>query len=320
MSPFPSLPAIAPSEAVALITAGHAPDGLNVSGGLRWSGKEVAPRLPNGLTCSELHLEGVAISELPAGLSVQFRLTLKNCTRLHSLPDGLRAGAIDLSGCTGLSSLPEGLSTYFLDISGCRQLTRWPVTGELSVGRLRARDCTGLTGLPDWLGPLSQLDLRGCANIQELPEWLEIASWIDVGGTSITSLPESLSDVPLRWRGVPVDHRVAFRPGEISAAEILAEPNAELRRVKLERMGLDQFLEQADAEVLDEDRDVGGPRRLLRVPMQNDEPLVCVIVSCPSTARQYIIRVPPATATCRHAIAWTAGFDDPELYQPLIET
>jgi hypothetical protein len=41
---------------------------------------------------------------------------------------------------------------------------------------------------------------------------------------------------------------------------------------------------------------------------------------CPSTGRQYIIRVPPTTPTCRHAAAWIAGFDNPDDYQPLIET
>jgi hypothetical protein len=58
----------------------------------------------------------------------------------------------------------------------------------------------------------------------------------------------------------------------------------------------------------------------MRVEMKNDEPLVCVSVICPSTGRQYVIRVPPEIDTCHKAVAWVAGFDNPDEYQPLVET
>ena len=66
--------------------------------------------------------------------------------------------------------------------------------------------------------------------------------------------------------------------------------------------------------------DRGGPRRLVRVELKNDEALVCVSVICPSTDRRYVIRVPPTMTTCHQAVAWVAGFDDPDEYQPLAET
>jgi Domain of unknown function (DUF6745) len=93
-----------------------------------------------------------------------------------------------------------------------------------------------------------------------------------------------------------------------------------LRRVLLERFGLERFLTQANAQVLDVDQDAGGERKLLRVPIDGDEDLVCVLVHCPSTGLRYILRVPPTMKTCRAAIAWTAGFDDPDAYRPLLET
>jgi hypothetical protein len=143
---------------------------------------------------------------------------------------------------------------------------------------------------------------------------------VDIAGTRIRSLPASMAGTPLRWRGVPVDERIAFRPETITSDEILAETNAERRRVLLERMGYETFLSKAQAEVLDHDTDPGGERRLLRVAMGRDEALVCVAVFCPSTGRQYVIRVPPATASCHQAAAWIAGFDDPDQYRPLVET
>jgi hypothetical protein len=102
--------------------------------------------------------------------------------------------------------------------------------------------------------------------------------------------------------------------------EILAETNAERRRVMTERFGLDRFMSQAQARVLDQDRDAGGPRRLLRIDLAGDEPLVCVSVICPTTHRQFMLRVPPTMTTCRQAVAWTAGFDDPDQYQASVET
>jgi hypothetical protein len=225
-----------------------------------------------------------------------------------------------LRDCTALESLPEDLDCYFLDISGCTSLTGWPSRAKVQVGRLAARGCLQLRSIPSWLKSIAQLDLRDCRGISSIPNDLKISSWIDIAGTGIQSLPASFNGVQLRWRGVSVDARIAFFPELITTDEILAEVNAEKRRVLLERMGYETFLAKAQAEVLHEDRDPGGPRRLLRVPLGNDEPLVCVSVFCPSTGRQYVIRVPPTMTTCHQAAAWVAGFDNPEDYHPLAET
>ncbi len=275
--------------------------------------------LPNTAYVS-LDLSGSDIDEIPPGITVQFALNLEDCKSLRRLPEGLRAGTLNISGCTALEALPEGLEITFLDMAGCFQIESWPRRAELTTGRLRIADCTGIRELPPWLGPISQLDLAGCAQLEHLPESLQVSSWIDIADTRISSLPESLRDVTLRWRGVRIDERIAFRPDEITAMEVLAETNLELRRVKMERMGFERFLQDAGPIVLDEDADTGGRRRLLRVELEDDEPLVCVSVRCPSTQRHYLIRVPPDMETCRQAVAWTAGFDDPDDYRPIIET
>lgn len=268
----------------------------------------------------DLDLSGTDIELLPDGISVQFALRLRGCHRLLRLPTGLKVGSLDARECKALEGLPEGIEASFLDISDCPQIEAWPVSGSLRVGRLRARNCLGLRGLPPWLGRLSQLDLAGCTHLGELPEGLEVTSWIDLADTSIRSLPNSLQGVGLRWRGVAIDERIAFRPEEIRAGEVLSERNAELRRVKLERMGFARFLAESDPEVLDADDAPGGMRKLFRVALGDDEPLVCVSVICPSTGRQYLLRVPPATTTCREAVAWTAGYDNPDDYRPIAET
>jgi hypothetical protein len=119
---------------------------------------------------------------------------------------------------------------------------------------------------------------------------------------------------------VPVTDRIAFDPESITVEEILEESNQELRRVLLERVGLDWFFEHARPEVLDEDRDRGGTRRLLKIGLRDQEVLVCVQVQCPSTGGKYLLRVPPVMSTCHGAIAWTAGYANPRDYRPVVET
>lgn len=276
--------------------------------------------LPTGLHCYEIVAPESALERLPADLKVDFRLDLHGSPRLTALPVGLKVGTLNLSGCTVLSQLPEGLDVCFLDLQGCRQLKGWPSTLRIQHGHLNLADCTGLTSLPRGLADIAQLDLRNCAGITALPERLLIRSWLDVAGSGLTALPAGLKDVRLRWRGVTISARIAFAPDTITAQEILAEANSEVRRVMMERVGFERFLKEAKAETLDVDRDPGGERRLLRVALSGDEDLVCLSLFCPSTGRQYVLRVPPTVRSCRAAAAWMAGFDDPRQYQPILET
>lgn len=276
--------------------------------------------VPSGLRCYELNLSGTAITELPSDLQVNFRLDLSGCTELETLPDGLKVGSLILSDCVGLTALPENLNVSFLDISGCIGLCHWPDRGNVQAGRLAARDCMQLTTLPAWMTDVAQLDISGCVNLMELPTQLRVDSWIDIADTGITSLPDGMENVGLRWRGVFIDRRIAFQPETITASHVLGTRNMELRRVLMERMGYEKFIEQSQAAVLDKDTDPGGQRRLLSVPIALDEPLVCLAVRCPSTGREYMLRVPPTSRTCRQAAAWIAGFDDADAYRPLQET
>src|SRR5262249_3700986 len=155
--------------------------------------------------------------------------------------EGLKVGSLVLRGCTALRALPEGLDVYFLDLQGCTRLQGWPRRAHIRIGRLNASGCTRLTNLPPGLRKLAQLDVSNCPNLRELPSVLRGSSWLALGGSGITRLPSSLASVRLRWRGVPVDARIVFRPETITTAEILAERNAELRRVLLERFGFERF-------------------------------------------------------------------------------
>ncbi|HEY7020277.1 MAG TPA: hypothetical protein VH349_04105 [Ktedonobacterales bacterium] len=320
------------------------PSHLRLTGALdvRWC--TALDGLPNGLQLHALYARGCTrLSALPDDLRVTQTLDLTDCVNLETLPAGLDVHTLNLTNCTSLRTLPDDLRVTELTISGCTSLTTWPSGGlPPTLRRLVMRDCPSLTAwpvsgpptlrtldvrgnawireLPSWLRAVDELNVAGCRNLERLPEKLRVASWLDVADTRLRILPPSARGFRLRWRGVAIDARSAFHPEAVNGREILKERNAEVRRVMLERVGYEQFLRQVEAETLDEDEDAGGLRRLLRVAMGQDEPLICLAVHDPSTGRQYLLRTPPAMQTCHQAAAWIAGFDNPDDYHPLAET
>jgi hypothetical protein len=124
----------------------------------------------------------------------------------------------------------------------------------------------------------------------------------------------------VRWNGIQVPDRVAFDPESITVTEILTERNAEMRRVLMERVGYEWFVDHARTVLVDEDAAPGGTRRLLRIHFDGEEDYLFVEVRCPSTGSRYVLRVPPEMRTCQQAVAWTAGYSTAERYRPVQET
>jgi hypothetical protein len=254
----------------------------------------------------ELDLSHNQLTTLPESIGQLTDLEALNLldNRLTSLPESIGAltklRQLRLAD-NQLAVLPETLdqvkSLHTLDLSRNPDLTSLPIA-SLSIEGLNIAGCPRLTALPEGF----------------------VSKSIDISGTGITQLPSSMLRPYLYWNGVRIDTRIAFEPHTITAQEILAETNAEKRRVMLERMGFGRFMDEAQPDILDRDHDVGGERRLLRIALPADEPLVCLQVSDPSTARRYLLRVPPTMLTCHQAAAWVAGFDNPDDYHPLIET
>lgn len=122
------------------------------------------------------------------------------------------------------------------------------------------------------------------------------------------------------WHGVRVTPYVVENPECITVAEILAEPNVEVRRVKIERFGQARYLMDSGAQEVHRD-DYGT---LYRKEMPGDEPLMMVKVvnATPEPDggfKDYFLRVPPTMRTAREAVAWTFG-KAPDNYDPDQET
>ncbi|RAY10973.1 hypothetical protein DPM19_33115 [Actinomadura craniellae] len=122
------------------------------------------------------------------------------------------------------------------------------------------------------------------------------------------------------WRGMPIPADFTATLANLTAEQIGAEENAELRRVMLEHFGYDRYLAETGAQPVH--RDETGV--LWRINLAGDEPVVMVEVinSTPEpdgSRRTYYLRVPPNTRTARQGVAWTFGVDEAD-YRPEQET
>ena len=152
--------------------------------------------------------------------------------------------------------------------------------------------------------------------------------------------------VPM-WHGVKVPEDVIRHPERITPGRIDSEPNAEVRRVMLERYGLGRYVLESGASVVHEDTDaLGHPRRLLRRPMGGQLPDLLMVHVKNSTLepdgsrKDYILAVhpqlcpippqprsgeaplplgEPQTLTCHNAVASTFYLRG-EQYAPQVES
>jgi hypothetical protein len=80
------------------------------------------------------------------------------------------------------------------------------------------------------------------------------------------------------WHGVRVPAHVITDPGSITVAQIQSEPNAEVRRVMLERYGVDKYAKDAGLHVVDRSdfgtlyREAGGNDPITVVQVTNSTP------------------------------------------------
>ena len=117
------------------------------------------------------------------------------------------------------------------------------------------------------------------------------------------------------WRGVRVPPRFRVEAAAIDPTAVVGLADLALRRALIERVGVERMFAGTVARLVDQD----GDTLLVRLDLPGDAPLVALRVRCPSTGHLHTLRVPPRTATCQEAVAWT--FDVPAIaYRPLHQT
>ncbi|MFO7572503.1 MAG: response regulator [Gaiellaceae bacterium] len=123
------------------------------------------------------------------------------------------------------------------------------------------------------------------------------------------------------WHGVEMTESAGSNPDAVTPRRVLGWANAERRRVAIERIGLERFMQAVGAEVIQQD-DYG---RLWRTAREVDgEEFVAVEVvnstaELDGTYRRYFLRVPPSVRSARRAVAWTFGLTK-RVYEPAVES
>ena len=114
-----------------------------------------------------------------------------------------------------------------------------------------------------------------------------------------------------------MDQQLIERPDDVDVRAVLKGANQELKRVACERLGWERVLGAVGASELQRD-DYGI---LLETDSLGDgDPRARFArVVCPSTGREYVLRVPPDTTTARGGIAWTFQMTE-EAYAPELQT
>ena len=121
------------------------------------------------------------------------------------------------------------------------------------------------------------------------------------------------------WHGTRIPQSESWiitDPERITAHLIQVENNVELRRVMIEKMTVQRYLDAVNASPLDCHLDY---KLYQFAPHNDDEPYCMLECKDTSTERVYHLRVPPNTKSCWEAVAWTFGMDAAE-YQPILES
>ncbi|MES2707331.1 MAG: hypothetical protein V4726_12085 [Verrucomicrobiota bacterium] len=263
--------------------------------------------LPDGLLFeenAELVLQNCSrLRTLPAavGTGKLSRITLRNCPRLTTLPDLAASGKITLKQWRG-KSLERPMRAPSLSIRACPELER--IDGPWSGARITVADCPkllrmvapleemaflglencpALPALPKGLrfhGGPAELILRGCGALTALPSGMEArpaaAAPIPLVVEAVPWPPGQVPDYPFEWRlrvrNVLLDPATALHPDGIDPLGVLTHPNAEVRRVLLENLGMNLLLAKVPHTILDEDTDPGGSRRLIQFQLPVPKP------------------------------------------------
>ncbi len=142
------------------------------------------------------------------------------------------------------------------------------------------------------------------------------------------------------WHGIRTTEQVIMRPETITAQQVQAEENAELRRVMVERMGWERYCDQAKMRLVHSDHlDTNFPTLPISEIVDNgsrlvtefrsgrevaelleagelldfeDRPMRFVRLTDPSTGRQYVLRVKHDHRRCYEAVGWTVGLSEEE--------
>lgn len=120
------------------------------------------------------------------------------------------------------------------------------------------------------------------------------------------------------WKNIKIPERMGkVKSTEWEAKWLLDEKNVEIKRLLIQTIGYEEIIRKLGGEVIDtwNDEGRGGEYQLLKINQTIDvEPIVLCKMSCPSTGKPYMIRVPPDIDQAYDAITWIRHGYKPEQF------
>lgn len=244
-------------------------------------------RLPDAVSSGRLReiiVRNCPHLELPE-LSARRRIVIERMP-VETLCVPLAAPQVIVSRCPRLRSVHSRIVAERVSFRGCTALEEFaPPEGDVSA--LSLHGCRSLTALPEGLrfpASFSQLDLDGCSRLTALPATLSVgpANPQPLAVAVLVVLAEGcplkqVPPYPFQWliqiRGVRMEPAALLDPQGIDPSTVLRHPNAEVRRVLLENIGMETLLARTDHALIDEDTDPGGCRRLIHFTLPVRPPL-----------------------------------------------
>ncbi|MEG5081772.1 leucine-rich repeat domain-containing protein [Microcoleus sp. AT8-B4] len=111
------------------------------------------------------------------------------------------------------------------------------------------------------------------------------------------------------YHGVKLPEKYGqVHPNKWQSQWLLAEENAEVRRVLIEGIGYDRICQELQAKQIDSWQEYA----LLQIDNADVEPICLLKMTCPSTGFIHALRVPPNLTSAREAIRWVNWDIDPE--------
>lgn len=148
----------------------------------------------------------------------------------------------------------------------------------------------------------------------QIPE--KVAVRLSKKNELITILPKNIRDegwTDITWPAAIVEFQkiILFHQKQLEPLkDALSIKNIEVRRFLIENYGEEKFMDDLEAEVIEEN----GENKLMKI-----DDFVFLQLKDSSTPRKYMLRVPPEIQSVLEGVAWS--FDlKPEEYEPLKET
>src|SRR3990167_1100142 len=180
----------------------------------------------------------------------------------------------------------------------------------------------GLTGLKCWKAhePYRQAALYGGYRVMH-PEFCIVSEFPEALHIDDQNRAHNDSGPSHRWKdgfeiyhihGIKFYRRIVMHPETITIDEIKSQTNQEIRRILVERFGVDKYLSEIGAKVIDADmRGIEGAGA--RCLMEDDQKQKWFVGTDGSTDRVYYMNVPNTVSTCKQAHEVLAGFSESKI-------